>query len=52
MITSVQSQTPEITTVDEQQQMVRESLTCAFDELHTGKVNHDARNLFKPGHPN
>ena len=30
-----------------QQQMVKESLTRAFDELHSGKVNHDARNLFK-----
>ena len=30
-----------------QQQMVKESLTKAFDELHSGKVHHDARNLFK-----
>lgn len=30
-----------------QQQMVRESLTRAFDELHSGKVRHDARKLFK-----
>ena len=30
-----------------QQQMVKESLTRAFDELHSGKVHHDARNLFK-----
>ena len=29
-----------------QQKMVRESLTRAFDELHAGKVNHNARNLF------
>ena len=29
-----------------QQKMVKESLTRAFDQLHTGKVNHDARNLF------
>jgi hypothetical protein len=30
-----------------QQTMVKESLTRAFDELHAGKVNHDARQLFK-----
>ena len=30
-----------------QQQMVKESLTRAFDELHSGKAHHDARNLFK-----
>ena len=48
MISSVQSQTPEISSLDEQQQMVRESLTRAFDDLHAGKVRHDARNLFKP----
>ena len=30
----------------EQQAMVRDSLTRAFDELHTGKVHHDARKLF------
>lgn len=30
-----------------QQQMVKESLTRAFDELHSGKVHHDARNLFQ-----
>jgi hypothetical protein len=29
-----------------QQQMVKESLTRAFDELHSGKVHHDARKLF------
>jgi hypothetical protein len=29
-----------------QQKMVKESLTRAFDELHSGKVNHDARKLF------
>ncbi len=29
-----------------QQKMVRESLTRAFNQLHAGKVNHDARNLF------
>lgn len=30
-----------------QQAMVKDSLTRAFDELHAGKVHHDARNLFK-----
>ncbi len=30
-----------------QQQMVEESLTRAFDELHAGEVHHNARNLFK-----
>ena len=30
-----------------QQAMVTESMTRAFDELHSGKVHHDARNLFK-----
>ena len=29
-----------------QQKMVRDSMTRAFDELHSGKVHHDARNLF------
>ena len=29
-----------------QQKMVEESLSRAFEELHAGKVNHDARNLF------
>jgi len=29
-----------------QKTMVRESLTRAFDELHSGKVHHDARKLF------
>ena len=75
MITTAQSQTPEISTVDAlwtliqgqskrvrlalikrllaehktnaQQKMVKESLTRAFEELHAGKVHHDARNLFK-----
>ena len=28
------------------QKMVEESLTKAFDELHTGKVKHNARSLF------
>ena len=75
MITSVQSQTTEISTVDAlwtliqgqskrvrqalikrllaehktkaQQKMVTDSLTRAFDDLHAGKVHHDARDLFK-----
>ena len=29
-----------------QKTMVRDSLTKAFDELHSGKVHHDARKLF------
>jgi len=29
-----------------QKAMVRDSLTRAFDELHSGKVHHDARKLF------
>ena len=29
-----------------QRRMVKESLTRAFDELHSGKVHHDARKLF------
>ena len=76
MITTIQPQTDEMTTLDAlwvliqnqsksvrkalterllseykkteaQQQMVKESLTRAFDELHSGNVHHDARNLFK-----
>ena len=38
------SQTSEKTKA--QQKMVKESLTRAFDELHSGKVHHDARKLF------
>ena len=30
----------------DQKAMVRDSLTRAFDELHSGKVHHDARKLF------
>ena len=30
----------------EQTQMVKESLTTAFSEMHTGKAMKDARNLF------
>ncbi len=33
--------------VSSQQEMVRESLKRAFDELHSGKVRHNARDLFK-----
>ena len=29
-----------------QKAMVKDSLTRAFDELHAGKVHHDARKLF------
>lgn len=29
-----------------QQQMIKESLTRAFDELHSGKAQRDARKLF------
>lgn len=29
-----------------QQQMVEESFTRAFDELHAGKAHHNARDLF------
>ena len=29
-----------------EQQMVKESLTTAFDELHAGKARKDARKLF------
>lgn len=29
-----------------QKQMVKESLTTAFDELHTGQARKNARNLF------
>ena len=29
-----------------QQQMVKDSLTRAFDELHSGKAHRDARKLF------
>jgi len=29
-----------------QQKMVKKSLERAFDQLHSGKVHHDARNLF------
>lgn len=29
-----------------QQTMVKDSLTRAFDELHSGKVHHNARQLF------
>ena len=44
MITTIPSQTNEMEKV--QKAMVRDSLTRAFDELHSGKVHHDARKLF------
>lgn len=31
----------------DQEQIVKESLTKAFDEFHSGKSHHDAHNLFK-----
>ena len=75
MITTIPSQTSEMTTVDAlwvliqgqtkavrkalmdrllaeqdktkvQKAMVKDSLTRAFDELHSGKVHHDACKLF------
>ena len=33
-------------TKTEQTEMVKESLTTAFDELHAGKARKNARNLF------
>lgn len=30
-----------------QKAMVKESMTRAFNELHSGDVRHDARNMFK-----
>ena len=30
-----------------QQQMLKDSLNRAFDELHSGRVHHNARDLFK-----
>jgi len=36
----------EIGNTKAQQKMVKESLSRAFDQLHAGKVNHDARDLF------
>ena len=60
MISTVNPQQAEISTLDAlwalyqsqsktqaQQRMVHESLTRAFDDLHAGKVRHNARNLFK-----
>ena len=35
-----------LTMAKTQQQMVKDSLTRAFDELHSGKAHHNARNLF------
>ena len=50
-MTTIPSQTSEISILAEQDKtkvqkaMVKESLTRAFDELHAGKVHHDARKL-------
>lgn len=33
-------------TTEKQKQMVKESLTTAFDELNAGKAQKNARNLF------
>lgn len=44
MISTEESQASEKTKT--QQMMVKESLTRAFDELHSGKAHHDARKLF------
>ena len=30
-----------------QKAMIKESMTRAFNELHSGDVRHDARNMFK-----
>lgn len=32
---------------EKQQMMVEESLTRAFEQLRSGRVHHDARNMFK-----
>lgn len=45
MITTVETNTSEMTTVDAQQKLVKDSLERAFDELHSGKAHKDARRL-------
>ena len=45
MITTVDTNTTEMSTVDAQQKMVKDSLERAFDELHAGKSHKDARSL-------
>lgn len=45
MITTVDTNTSEMSTVDAQQKLVKDSLERAFDELHTGEVRKDARSL-------
>ena len=47
MITTIPPQTnAEQDKTKAQKAMVKDSLTRAFDELHSGKVHHDARKLF------
>ena len=55
MITTITSDSQNISTIDAQrtqaktqaqQKMVKDSLTRAFDELHSGKAHKDARKLF------
>jgi len=45
MITTVETKTSEMSTVDAQQKLVKDSLERAFDELHSGEVRKDARSL-------
>ena len=44
--TLIQSQTKTVREALTQQQMVRRSLTKAFEELYSGEVKKDARTLF------
>lgn len=37
----------ELSTTKAQKAMVKDSLSRAFDELHSGQVKHNARDLFK-----
>lgn len=45
MITTVETKTSEMSTVDAQQKLVKDSLERAFDELHAGEVRKDAHRL-------
>ena len=45
MITTVDTNTTEMSTVDAQQKLVKDSLERAFGELHAGEVRKDARSL-------
>ncbi len=45
MITTVDTNTTEMSTVDAQQKLVKDSLERAFCELHAGEVRKDARSL-------